>query len=631
VTADPSTALGAEAPHGAFRWRRAFLCTLLAAYFHVFMEWLFFVTKPSFLSPMTAWERGAVFFGTAPLVALPAALALAPVWLLGRALRGSGGDTALRWLGFAAPAAVLAGCFLLLIDNFTYTIFRFGVLTTSGAVRFAYALLIAGLWVWVLRKLARAAFPAAADRWLFRATALLAACSALTWIAQYAASASDIGAVRAGAVRAERRPDILMLASDGVEATHMSAFGYERDTTPFIRSWMKEGLVAENAFPNATATAGSVVAMLTSKHPIHTHVLQYQNILTGRDSFEHLPGILRDLGYRSIHVSILLFADPSAVPRPWNMHNAFDDYERFSALPPALALPYSTDVYFLGQLVDRISERVLHAAGVVAAKRKMDEIMAATGTTDPQRIGAVLDFMEASEQPVFAHLHLMDTHRPYVSREPFFTGGEDKAGVARDKYDSSIRTFDEHFEGIVERLRRNGRLDDTIIVLSSDHGRSWTFGRVPLMFFFPSGEHRGVIRSNVSMLDVTPTLLDYLDLPIPEWMEGQSLLQGPPDPLRPIVGVRVVTEAGPPFPQMGRIGATVCDQTAWLAPRAGRMTREPVAGHTSPCDPRSLPRNPALRAMLVSDLEASGFDVSHLRAPPRKPRPSAPPPGPRAR
>jgi hypothetical protein len=596
---------------------------VLAAYFYVFMEWLFFVTKPSFTAPMGGWERAAVFFGTAPLAALSAALATSSLGVLARMLPERAGSLALRWLAFAVPAAVLAACLFLLIDNFTYTIFHFGVLTARGLWRLPYALLIAGFWVWLLRKFARASFSVAADRRLVWATAGLVLCSALTWIAQYAASEREARAVRTGDLRGDRMPDILLLGSDGVEASHMSVYGFKRDTTPFLRTRINEALIVENAYPNATRTSGSLVSMLTGKLATHTRVYEQFGILKGRDAFEHLPGILRDLGYRSIHVSAFLFADPSAMRRPWNMRNAFDDYECFAVLPLALAVPYSANVYFFGEMIDRIDARVLHAMGFKTDEPALAEIVSARSVTDEQRIEAVLDFMEASQQPVFAHLHLLGTHPPYELRRRFFTEGKTRRGKRRDDYDSSIRTFDERVEGIFDRLRRTGRLDDTVIVLTSDHGRGWKFVRVPLIFFFPNGEHRGVVASNAQLLDVAPTLVDYLGLAIPEWMEGESLLKTAPDPQRPILSVDVVPFAPPPFPNIGHVGVTVCDQTSWLAPRVGSMNQEPVRGHTGPCDPSRLPRPAALRAMLVADLEHSGYDVSRLRTLPRGSRPGA--------
>jgi hypothetical protein len=587
------------------------LLAVLVAYFHVFMEWLFFATKPSFLSPFGFGQQLGVLFGTAGVIAISAALlTLVPAVVASRLPRGQ----VAAGIGLALPTGLLAASGLLLIDNFSYTMFGFGVLTTRGPVRWLYALLFVFLFAAVLRRALRLRIGEATEGGLRRFAGGLLLASVVAWSLQYAAVAGDEVERAEAGERAERMPDILMLASDGVEASHMSAYGAKRETTPFIASRMDRALVVENAFPNATATAGSVVSMLTSKLPTHTQVYQYQNILTGRNSYEHLPGILRDIGYRSIHVSLLLFADPSALPRPWNMQNAFDDYEQVGTLPPGLALAYSTDAYFFAQLVDRLLERGLHSLGIGREQLKFEQMLSATGTTDAQRIDAVLDFMEASERPSFAHLHLMDTHKPYRARREFWNEGETKRERQTDLYDSTIRTFDEHVEAIVERLRASGRLEHTIIVLSSDHGRDWTFRRVPLMFFFPDGAERGVVRGNVSMIDVAPTLLEYLGQPIPSWMEGQSLLAGEPDPLRPILSVEVVTEAGPPFPQMGRVGITVCDRSVWLGLTTGRVKIAAIRDHSQPCDPAQQPPPATLRAAIVSDLERNGYDVSHLRA-----------------
>jgi arylsulfatase A-like enzyme len=592
--------------------RLATICTVLAAYFLAFMEWLFFATKPSFLSPLGFAPQVASYFGAAALIAVPASLlagAIGGVARLGGSARGFG-----TGLVVAVPAVLTTACLLLLIDNFTYTVFDFGVLLTGSTTHWLYALLFAALFATSVRRFTRLRVSATSERRLGIAATSLLLVSALTTTTQYLASSDareQVATIDAGP---DRLPNILLLASDGIEASHMSAYGAKRDTTPFIAKWMDRALVAENAFPNATATAGSVVAMLTSKLPTHTRLYQYQNILTGLDAYQHLPGLLRDIGYRSMHVSVLLFADPSALPKPWNMQNAFDDFESVGSLPPGAAVAWSTNVYFFGQMLDRVLERLRHSIGRGRKHRKGAEILSAAGTTDAQRIDAVLGVIENSERPVFAHLHLMDTHEPYRPSEAFFSGGEGARQRRNDDYDSAIRTFDGHVEDIFARLRRAGKLDDTIVVLSSDHGRDWSFGRVPLMFFFPGGAHRGVIRTNVALIDVAPTLLDYLGLPIPEWMEGQSLIAGAPDAMRPIESVRVVTDAGPPFPQMGRIGLTTCDRTVWVMPRAARSREEPVPGHTAPCDPDAQPDPAQLRAMIVSDLARNGYDVSRLRA-----------------
>ncbi|MBW2665485.1 MAG: sulfatase [Deltaproteobacteria bacterium] len=618
--------MAAEMPAAGDRWthptpRQWPLFAVLAAYFHVLMEWLFFATKPSFLSLLGFEQQVAALFGTAAMIAIPAAippLAIAacarwgPAWVSGRSL---------AVVGLSSAAGVLAASFFLLIDNFSYTVFHFGVLTTAGPLRWGYAFLFAALFAAVLRRMLRIRMTTTAERGLRRLAQALLLVSCFTGIVQYAVSSGYDAEQPSVVQHGGRMPNVLLLASDGVEASHMSAYGAERDTTPYIMSLKSRALVAENAFPNATVTAGSVVAMLTSKLPTHTRLYHYENILTGRDSYEHLPGLLRDAGYRSIHVSHFLWADPTALPRPWNMQNAFDEYEGLGTLPPELAIAYSANVYFFAQLVERVLERMRHSVGIGREQRKFEQLLSAGGTTDSDRIDVTLDFMEASERPTFAHLHLMATHEPYRPRKAFFSGGTTKLERTMDAYDSTIRTFDEHVETIVERLRASGRLENTIIVLSSDHGRRWAFGRIPLMFLFPGGAHRGVIRANVSLLDVAPTLLDFLGMPIPAWMEGQSLLAGVPDRLRQIQSVRVSTLAKAPYPMVAGIALTVCNRTVWFAPRKAPNKVEWVEGHTDPCRPGALPDPAKALAMLVYDLEPSGYDVSHLRSrsPSRRP------------
>ena len=99
---------------------------LLAVYFYVGMEWLFFVTKPSFFSSYGTLVDVQVLFSTAGLFA---AAALVPHLLLAPLAAGLGriiGSAAARSLTAFIPAAVLAVLLLLMTDNFTYTVFGFG-------------------------------------------------------------------------------------------------------------------------------------------------------------------------------------------------------------------------------------------------------------------------------------------------------------------------------------------------------------------------------------------------------------------------------------------------------------------------------------------------------------------------
>ena len=121
-------------------WLALFNLTLFSAYFYAFMEWLFFATKPSSLSILTPSDSGLVLAVTGGIFALllsgglivlslPAWLASSPTW-----------KARLLTLGYFVPALMLSVTALILLDNFTYTVFKFGIVSTSGVWRAVYAL-----------------------------------------------------------------------------------------------------------------------------------------------------------------------------------------------------------------------------------------------------------------------------------------------------------------------------------------------------------------------------------------------------------------------------------------------------------------------------------------------------------
>src|SRR5262249_30413598 len=134
-----------------------------AVYGYVFMEWLFFSTMPSFLGAMGRVER----LGLLSIVPLPVVLVactpLGALWGLAAFTRSPAVDAGARALGWAVPAAVLAACAFLLVDNFTYTLFGFGVASSTGLWRSAYAGLLALLFATVYRALRRGAHGALLD------------------------------------------------------------------------------------------------------------------------------------------------------------------------------------------------------------------------------------------------------------------------------------------------------------------------------------------------------------------------------------------------------------------------------------------------------------------------------------
>ena len=147
-----------------------------------------------------------------------------------------------------------------------------------------------------------------------------------------------------------------MISSDGAEADHFSVYGYERDTTPFLRELGKESLIGENHFSNSAHTLGTFASVLTGRSPLVTRVLFSPDILRGSSRYLHLPGILLDAGYQTVSLGIPFYADANTT----NFKDAFQEVnclqnETFF-FPHGIVTNLFGDEFYL---LDQIEQRIL--------------------------------------------------------------------------------------------------------------------------------------------------------------------------------------------------------------------------------------------------------------------------------
>jgi hypothetical protein len=597
-------------------WRLVAGATVASVYGWVLTEWLFFATMPSFVSAMGHRERLALL-SLAPLPLVTAAgVALGVLWLLARLGRApAAAALALAW---AVPAAVLAGCAFLLADNFTYTVLGFGVASTEGPLRWAYLVLLLLLFVAAYRVLVRAPRHGAGARLVAAGALVLVVTSVVhaAWRWQRVGPPAGEAATRTDAGAA--LPDVLVVASDGVEAARLSAYGRrDRDTTPFMAGLMDRALVCENAFHNASVTVASTTSMLAGRPALALRVFSQGHALRGADAWQHLPAILRRLGYTGIALG------PGVLdPLDRNIRDAYDvangrpmvGTRQVTALPARVSLAFSLEVYFLEFLSERLRSRVEHASGVRRMVNPWVEVRSSAAASDEERVTMLLTHLERATRPVFAHVHLMGTHGPFDTRNRLFSTPLPGRKVSPlDHYDDAIRDWDDHVRRIVGWLEERGRLDRTILVLTSDHGVEFATVRLPLVFLFPHAAYRGRIRANAQLLDVAPTLLDYLGVSAPEWMEGRSLLRGEPDRLRPILTVEVDRVRRPG--EVTAVAATVCDRHYVLDVATEVLTTQLHRGHTARCAPDEVPTGREARALLRRHVERFGTEPARPQNP----------------
>src|ERR1044071_1632882 len=105
-------------------WRSLFNLTVLGAYFYASMEWLFFATKPSSLSLLSSFDSVKVLFVTAGIIALVSIVCLSFLFLPSFFKGIANGRPGLLNIGYMVPALLISVTALIMLDNFTYTVFK---------------------------------------------------------------------------------------------------------------------------------------------------------------------------------------------------------------------------------------------------------------------------------------------------------------------------------------------------------------------------------------------------------------------------------------------------------------------------------------------------------------------------
>jgi uncharacterized sulfatase len=148
-------------------------------------------------------------------------------------------------------------------------------------------------------------------------------------------------------------------------------------------------------------------------------------------------------------------------------------------------------------------------------------------------------------QPFFAQFQITEPHRPFTIPEEYDEAKlkaiqippnyPDHPLVRRDwyAYQRSVEVVDQHVGVILDQLKAEGVLDNTIVMFFADHGRPMPWGKqwlsveglqVPLVMRGPGVAAGGAEERLVSLIDLAPSMLQLAGLPVPPWMEGRAIL-----------------------------------------------------------------------------------------------------------
>ena len=590
--------------------------TILSAFFYAAMEWVFFVTKPSALSLLTLFEKARMPLVAGGVIALASLAALA--LLLVPALLAK--DTTRRRLVYLAclvPAFLLSLNALILFDNFTYTVFKFGVATSTDNLRIPYLIGFLLFFAWTTRRIHVRAYkrkkPASIPTFGLLAVSLIAILTVSI------PNGSNIFAFGPAAASAGKYPNILVIGGDGLSDTYLSLYGYSKETTPFLEKLATESLVAENAFVNDSSTTASTTSMLTGRYPTDVQVFRYPDVLSGEDSFKHLPAILKNHGYETVEIGTPDYVDADKL----NLLEGFDIVNNRSLRNPAEdvlrnLLGNTSSTQFIINILSRAEDRLLHIFFIREMRTPIKEVEDPNARmTDQQRVQQIEDLLDQHDRPLFVFAHFMDTHGPHFSSsQHVFSTGESDQEWDKNQYKDAILSFDGSVEQIYRHLEESGQLENTILVVYTDHGYMYSVtSRIPIIIRFPEQSHTGTRENNLQVIDVSATLLDYLDIEQPAWMSGLSFLNFEAPARREIISIVAGSpkKIKPPFFQIKSVVFTVCQKYYSLNVQDNIFTVNNVAGHTAPCEPQSLPHDEDIRAEILAYLEKYGYDISSLR------------------
>jgi arylsulfatase A-like enzyme len=325
------------------------------------------------------------------------------------------------------------------------------------------------------------------------------------------------------------KKQVILISIDTLRADHMSAYGYTRETTPNMSRLLKDAVYYTQAYPNGCWTMPSHMSLLTG-------------VLPSRHGINQSWGEVKNKKYRRMNESV------KTIAQVLKDHDARINTVKIAKLPDVLGFANGFD--------KNIYKDTLY---------------------NEKKLKALLEELENNkDRDFFLFVHTWRVHAPYSGdyflekgrlspEELAFIQHPGKQKGKRTKYAANYRKFlekanlfnaedcmtlydggiyqvDQTIGALIEKCRQMGIYDNVMLVIVSDHGEHFAehfpklfynyhgkdfyeeFTRVPLIIKYPSGTMKpGAVDFPVSLVDVVPTILDFYKIPVPGFVQGESL------------------------------------------------------------------------------------------------------------
>ncbi len=295
----------------------------------------------------------------------------------------------------------------------------------------------------------------------------------------------------------KKKYNVVLIVVDTLRADHLPFYGYKKNTAPFLNSLSKKAVLFKHTFSASSWTAPATASIFTSLYP-----------------FQH--GVLMCL----LAIKRAMRLDPTI---------------KVNKIPPQITtIPEVLKKE--GYLTYGISDN-LNIGKIEGFDQGFDKLETYGYKKAPFITQKTLSWKNKlkSQKKYFLFIQFMDPHAPYHKREPWYEPKDDFKKDRVSRYDSEINFVDSY----IEKLYKEFQWDkNTLLIITSDHGEGlWDHGHmdhgqslyleeieVPLLIIYPEIREKKVIYTNVSTIDILPTIRGILNLNSSSQDEGLNLV-----------------------------------------------------------------------------------------------------------
>lgn len=375
----------------------------------------------------------------------------------------------------------------------------------------------------------------------------------------------------------DKQPNILIVVFDAFSAQHISLHGYQRETTPNLARLAERAVVYHNHYANGSFTTPGTASLLTGTMPWTHRAFSYNkevdDDLVRKNIFSAFPDYYQVAYSHNLLVNTFFRQFREDLDEFVPMERLFvtsDD------IIPAL-FQNDEDIATIGWIrtIKRREEGYAYSMFLAHLYEKYRDVQVAALLPDYPRglpgfgidnyflLDDAINWLGNEHgnfpQPFIGYFHFFPPHAPYRTHRDFYGRFENdgwapitkpfdifspegdrsysKLERMRRSYDEFILNVDQEFGRLYDYLQASGLIDNTWIVLTSDHGEMFERGirghlkpvlyepviRIPLMMFEPGRQERLDIHTPTSAIDVLPTLLKVAGQNQADWSEGAVL------------------------------------------------------------------------------------------------------------